>query len=218
MIITPEIMERFYAKREKFMTTEFARQEFDRYEKLFYEIVEGKRLLWVELGFPDHPTEYLPVDTFEEIREITEFHSAPSLEAILADYDPRLFYRPGHTAVGADASGERIHIWVGDYDRYGAECGPIMDVLFPRAEDAPPDAMMQKLIDRYGLDDHGEIGLPPPEQMIEVVIDSGEFEAPRRSVYLTDMIAGQMGLDASEPLYYIDELLGVDADPDALDI
>lgn len=39
---------------------------------------------------------------------------------------------------------------------------------------------------------------------------SDEFKTPRRSVYLTNMIAGQMGLDVSESLYYIVALLGMD--------
>ena len=44
------------------------------------------------------------------------------------------------------------------------------------------------------------------------MIASDEFKTTRRSVQLTDMIAGQMGLDVSESLYYIDALLGMDED------
>ncbi|KXK16385.1 MAG: hypothetical protein UZ15_CFX003002693 [Chloroflexi bacterium OLB15] len=153
MIITTQMFERFYAQSDRF--TGLSRGYFEREETLLKEIHEEKWVLWVKVRFSDHEPVCYSVSSADEIVEASKRWFCPELWGVKPGYELEDAQRIDY---------EKLTVFIGDFDEYGAEAGLVMNTLYPRPADAPPDRMTQELIEEYGLDENGNIRFPLSEQ------------------------------------------------------
>lgn len=135
-------------------------------EQLLYDLRSGAREVWVEVYF-NYREEHLTykVELLEELEIAAKTFQQPcamavrrgmTLEESKRADEAMMMERPDAPYLEAE---DYCALWIGDFDRYGAECGIVMNLLLPRPADAPPDIMTQKLIDRFGLDENGHLNV-----------------------------------------------------------
>lgn len=159
-MITPEMMARFYSVRDQY--TGMEQDYYENEERLLLEIERGERILWVEL-YLETGTQHLPVTTLDELKTIRQVYSTAALLAVRHGVEPaegQALDEAHWRETGSPFSDPHVR-WVGDFDRYGAECGLVMDLLLPRPDDAPLPKDLQELIDEFGLDENGHLKIDP---------------------------------------------------------
>ncbi len=158
-MITPEMMARFYALHEHYTGME---QGYYENEERLLEIDRSERALWVEL-YLDSGTQHLPITTLDELETISQTYTTAALLAVKPGFDPaagQVLDDAHWHETGSPFSDPHVR-WVGDLDRYGAECGLVMELLLPRPEDAPLPKDIQELIDLYDLDENRHLKIDP---------------------------------------------------------
>lgn len=148
-MITQAMIDRFYTEVAESIVRgedELTLGYYANQEELLYDLLTGRREIWIEVVPDFRSSERLTfkVDMLEALRAVTLTYREPCAMAV----------RTGMTldeAEQADQALEGRHpdevkladchaLWIGDFDKYGTECGLVMDLLVPRRERTAEEA------------------------------------------------------------------------------
>jgi hypothetical protein len=144
-IITSEIIEQFQEKKRALI--ERGSDPFNRIdasEQVMFEIRDGKRDVWV-IVHRSGETIYEQLHTLEAIRNLTNRFNLFELVAVPAGMHAQEAEQRSAEIEEMRLDEEFPCFWIGDADKYGAECGLLLEVLLPRREDALPTYTQMKL-------------------------------------------------------------------------